>query len=170
MNKTLVAMLVGVSALVASNVLAQNIATLDSLHVVNQTGAAKRALENLKKQRDAAQAKINQLEAPLIAKQKQLAEQQSAMSADKLKAEQEAFRKQAEAFRAEASKIQENLQQEGLKMRKNIAEAVSAVVAEIAKEKGYDLVIPKAAVVYAGPKVLDISDEVLKRANAKLDK
>lgn len=174
MKKYLIAATVAATGLLAQPVLAQtaagSVATLDTLQVVNQTNAAKRALESLKGKRDAAQAKINQLEAPLLAKQKQLAEQQSSMDAAKLKTEQEAFRKQAADFRNQASQIQDGLQEEGLKLRKTIADAVTAAVADIAKEKNYDLVIPKSMVVFSSAKVVDISDEVLKRANAKLDK
>ncbi len=50
-----------------------------------------------------------------------------------------------------------------------IQKAVTGIVADMAKEKGFSIAIPTSQILYADPK-LDITDEVLKRLNQKLPK
>lgn len=146
------------------------IAVFDAQQVINGTNAAKRAIGSLTSKRDAAQAKINGLEKPLLEKQKKLREQQAVMSPDKFNAEKEAFAKDLAAFRAQAQQIQNGLDEENLKLRKTIADAVRDVVEQIAKEKGYDVVLPKGLTFYTSANVPDISADALARANKLLDK
>lgn len=146
------------------------VAVLDGQMVINQTNAAKRAVDNLKAARDAAQKQIAALEAPLVDKQKKLADQQKVLAPDKFAAEKALFQKDVAGFRAKAEGIQAELEKKGLGLRKQIAETVKGIVESIAKERGYDVVLPKAMVFYSSANVTDISAEVLKQANAALDK
>lgn len=146
------------------------IAVFDAQQVINGTNAAKRAVSTLTSKRNAAQSKIDALEKPLLEKRKKLGEQQSVMAADKFRAEQEAFAKELVAFRNKAQKIQNDLDEENMKLRKQIAEAVRTSVEQIAKEKGYDLVLPKGMTFYTSANVPDISAEAKARANKILDK
>lgn len=162
------AMLLGsVGALMAAEL---KVAVLDSQEVINKTNAAKRAVDRLKQSRESAQTQISKLEAPLVEKQKKLAEQQKVMAPDKFAAEQESFQKDVMALQGKTESIRVNLEKEGLTLRKQIADAVKDVVAAIAKERGYDVVFPKAMAIYSGANVPDITAEVLTKVNAKLDK
>lgn len=146
------------------------VAILDSQKVVNDTNAAKRAVETLKKSRDEAQKKINALEAPLVEKQKKLVEQQKVLAPDKFAEAQAAFQKDVAAFRSQAQGIQDGLEKNGFALRKQITDAVKGVVNKIAAERKYDLVIPKAMAFYNSANVTDITSEVLAQTNAALDK
>jgi outer membrane protein len=146
------------------------VATFDANEVMASTNAAKRAAGALEGRLESAQRQIAALEKPLLEKQKQLRDQASVMAPDKAKVAQEAFGKELAEFRSKAQEIQGGLDAENAKLRSRITDGVRTVVAEIAKEKQYDLILPKALVFYSGQNVPDISDEVLKRANVLLDK
>jgi|GEM_PF-2149051 len=167
---TAVALAVALGFAAAAHAADAKIAVFDAQMVINGTNAAKRAVKDLTAKRDAAQAQINALEKPLIAKQQKLREQQSVLSADKFQDEQKAFAKDLADFRAKASDIQSGLDEENLKFRKQITEAVRKIVEQIAKEKGYEVILPKGITFYTAPDVPDISDDVLARANKALDK
>lgn len=146
------------------------LAVFDAQQVINGTNAAKRAISTLTTRRDAAQTKINALEKPLLEKQQKLREQQAVMAADKFKQAQADFAKDLAAFRVQAQQIQGDLDEENLKLRKQIADVVRSVVEQIAKEKGYDVILPKGMTFYTSANVPDISAEALARANKLLDK
>lgn len=146
------------------------IAVFDAQQVINGTNAAKRAVTELTGKRNTAQSKIDALEKPLLEKQRTLASQQGVMAADKFKQAQVDFAKDLGAFRQQAQQIQTDLDDQNLKLRKQIADAVRTVVEQIAKEKGYDLVLPKGVTFYTSTNVPDISTDALARANKLLDK
>lgn len=165
-----VAAAMGAAALTAGQAFAAElkVATLDAQQVINDTNAAKRAVSSLQAKRDAAQKQIDGMEAPLLEKRKKLADQN--LTGDKAKTAEEAFGKEVAEFREKAINIQRDLDQANLTARKQIADAVKTVVDTIAKEKGYDLVLPKSVLLYNTGNVPDISADTLKRANAILDK
>lgn len=149
--------------------LAQKIAVLDSQRVVNSTNAAKKAVKELTAARDAAQKKVKKLEKPLLEKRNALEEKKSVLSQEDFLKEQGKLRNDVRSFRLEAQTIQEDLERKNLTFRKKISDTVREVVAEYAKEKGYDIVLPKALLLYATD-ATDISDAVLARTNKKLGK
>lgn len=169
--KRMTGLLVVLGMVLAMPVMAQaKLAVFDAQQVINDTNAAKRAVQTLTSKRDAAQGKINELEKPLVEKQQKLREQQAVLAPDKFRQAQADFAKDLAKFRTDAQAIQANLDEDNMKIRKQIADAVRGVVEQIAKEKGYDAVLPKGMLFYASDKVPDISAEVLTRANKALDK
>ncbi len=166
----LMAMVLAVGAAFGANAAPANVAVFDAQQVINGTNAAKRAVTELTGKRNAAQARIDALEKPLIEKQEKLRGQQSVMAADKFQQAQADFAKELNTFREQAQKIQNDLDEQNMKLRKQIADAVRTAVEGIAKEKGYDVVLPKAVTFYTSAGVADISTEVLSRANKTLDK
>lgn len=155
--------------LVSSTSFAATLAVLDAQKVVNSTNAAERAVKELVAARDAAQAKIDKLEKPLVAKRKALEEKKTILSQDEFLKEQGLLRNEYRSFQIEAQGIQEDLERQNISVRKKISDTVKAVVAEYAKKKGYDIVLPKALLFYATDST-DISDDILKLANQQLDK
>jgi outer membrane protein len=147
---------------------AANIAVLNVVEIVNKTNAHKRAEQALIKERDKAQAKVEKLEKPLIEKRRRLEERRSMLSQEQFLEEQAGLRKEVRQFRAEAQSLQEALQREVLRRRKEIVDAINDVVADLAKQKGYDIVLPQNVLLFASDSI-DISGEVLKRTNQKLD-
>lgn len=146
------------------------VAVFDAQQVMNATNAAKKAVASLTSKQEAAQGKIDALKKPLMEKQKKLREQQTVMAADKFQTAQEAFTKDLMEFRTKAAEIQDGLDEENARLRKQISDVVRSTVEQIAKQKGYDLVVPKGMTFYAAPTIADISADVLEKANKALDK
>ncbi|MCA3244647.1 MAG: OmpH family outer membrane protein [Alphaproteobacteria bacterium] len=146
------------------------VAVFDAAEVMAGSNAAKRAAGTLEGRVKAAQARINDLEKPLLEKQKQLREQAAVMTPDKAREAQTAFNRDLAAFRQQAQRIQGDLEDENVKLRKRISDGVRSVVEGLAQEKGYDLVLPKGLVFYSGAAVPDVTKDVLARTNALLDK
>lgn len=145
-------------------------AVVDATEVMANTNAAKRAAQTLEARLEAGKKEISALEKPLLEKQKQLRDQASVMAPDKAKAAQAEFGKQLAEFRRKAQEIQGQFDAEDAKLRARIADGVRSVVAEIAKEQKYDVILPKSLVFHTSDAVPDITAEVLTRANALLDK
>ena len=148
---------------------AQSIAVFDTQKVMNGTNAAKRANDDFTTKRRAAQAKVNDLEKPLMDKKQKLIAQQGVMAADKFQQASTDFAKEVDAFRVQAQKITGDLEEQIMQTRKRIADAVGTSVEQLAKEKGYDLVLPRSMVLFTSASVPDISNEILGRANKILD-
>ncbi|PZP39815.1 MAG: hypothetical protein DI585_02855 [Pseudomonas fluorescens] len=159
----------GVTGAHAQAAKAPTVAVFDAQQVINGTNAAKRAIADLTGKRNAAQSKIDALEKPLLEKQQKLRSQQGVMAADKFQQAQAEFAKELGAFRQQAQKIQTDLDEQNLKLRKQIADSVKSAVEAIAKEKGYDIVLPKGVTFYTSANVPDISADALARANKALD-
>ena len=144
------------------------VAVFDAQLIYSQSNAAKRISEQLRSKQAAANNQIKALETPLIAKQKQLVDQQGVLAADKLKAAEVDLRKDYINFRTQASKISDEFESAQLSARKQLADAMRTAINTIAKEKGYDLILPKPMTLYTGANVPDISSDVLARVNASL--
>lgn len=169
MKKMIIAALLiaGVAAMPAS-AKELNIAVLDAQGVINSTNAAKRAVEELKKKTAEGQAKVAEMEKPLVERQNELAEKRSALSPEKYSEMEADLRKDVIKFRAEAQSIQESLDRENVKLRREIAEEVRKVVDEMSEKNGYDLVLPLNGAFFVKDS-LNITEEVLKKVNKALD-
>ena len=163
--------LLGVGSLlgaVAAQAADLKVAVFDPQLIYAQSTAAKRAGDQLKAKQDQANTQIAGLEKPLEDKQKALASQQSLLSADKLKSQQDDLRKDYLAYRGQAAKISGDFEKAQFDARKTIADAMKVVVEDLAKQKGYDLVLPKGIAFYNSAAVTDISQDVLTGVNARL--
>jgi outer membrane protein len=146
---------------------ALNIATVDMQRVMSDAKAAQSAKNQLEAKQKAFQASVGQTEANLQKGDQELAKQRSLLSADAFKAKLDDFRKQA-------ANAQKDVQGKRLKLRRafemaivTIQKQVTQIIADIAKEKGYDLVIPTAQTLYHQP-ALDITSEVMTRLDSQL--
>jgi outer membrane protein len=146
---------------------AVSMATVDMQQVMSDAKAAKSAKTQLEAKQKAFQASVNQTEVQLQKGDQDLAKQRSVLSA-------EAFKGKLEAFRKQAAAAQKDVQSKRLKLRRafemaivTIQKEVTSIIAQVAAEKQYDIVIPSAQTLYHKPD-LDITAEVLSRLDAKL--
>ncbi len=146
-----------------------NIAIFDNQKVLTSVNAVKRTNDDMTSKTKAAKAKIDALEKPLLEKQKQLATQKGVMAADKFKEASTGFMKDLENLRQQTAKIEADLNKDMFASRKRIIDGVSAAVDAVAKEKGYDMILPKGMLIYTNVNVPDISNDALARANKLLD-
>ena len=135
--------------------------------IMKDSKAAQSARDQLKAKQQQFQEEISKTEKDLQKQDQELEKQRTILS-------QEAFEKQVKEFRKKATDAQKDVQTKRMNLSKafdaslaDIQSNVTQILNEMAKEKGFELVIPSSQVLYYGP-TLDISDEVLKRLNEKL--
>mgnify|MGYP000152559305 CR=1 FL=1 len=154
-------------SLLAPSAQALNIATVDMQRVMSDAKAAQSAKGQLEAKQKAFQVAVGKTEADLQKGDQELAKQRSLLSA-------EAFKGKLTDFRKQAAAAQKDVQGKRLKLRRafemaivTIQKQVTQIIADIAREKSYDLVIPSAQTLYHQP-ALDITAEVLSRLDGKL--
>ena len=126
--------------------------------------------------REQVQAKQKALQAEVAAKRKDLIAEDQALVKQKDKADKATFEKKIKEFQDKAAAADRQVQEKKEQLDKafavaleEIQQAVIGVVKEVADEKKINLAISSAQVLYNEPSA-DISDEVLKRLDAKLPK
>lgn len=151
----------------ASMAAAQKIAVVNIQQIMKDSTAAKSVREQLENKQKAYQAEITKKEEALKAEDKELGKQRSVLS-------KEAFEKKAAAFRKKATNMQKDVQSRKAMLDKgfqtaltDIQQAVTSIIADLAKEKGFQVAVPTSQILYADP-ATDISDDVLKQLNKKL--
>jgi outer membrane protein len=117
----------------------------------------RKALEDLRNKKESELMKLNE----------ELKQQQSVLSSD-------AFETKRKDFETKIQNFQQELQAEGMKFDKErnaaveqVEAATKQILADLAKEQGYQVVVSKNAVVYNADN-LDISSEVLKKLDKKI--
>ena len=110
------------------------------------------------------QGKLQQDKDTLLALQEEIEKKSSVWSEEKKQNKTIEFQKKLRDLRAKEEDANIELKQLQEKQLGPIIKELEKVVDKVAKEKGYKLILPKAAVVYVADSV-DISDEVTKALN-----
>lgn len=124
--------------------------------------------------RSQLQAKQKSFQAELDAKEKALYAEDQSLAKEQGKTDKAAFEKKVKDFREKASKEQHDVQDKKAQLDKAVTAALEDVqknvldiTKQIAAEKKMNIVLSAAQVLYSDD-TLDITDEVLKRLDAKL--
>ncbi|MGN0017660.1 MAG: OmpH family outer membrane protein [Candidatus Gastranaerophilaceae bacterium] len=96
------------------------------------------------------QAKLKELEAWLVTVKSDVDKQSTKENREKL----------IKKYDAEFVKKQNNIRSSYAKKLNSIDKTISSIISKEAKEKGYDLVLPKGTVLYGG---LDITNDIIKK-------
>jgi outer membrane protein len=149
------------------------IAVVNIGQVMRESTAAKMVREQLESKYKGFQADISKKQESLQKEDQELGKKKSVLS-------KEAFEEKASEFRKKVTEAQKDAQTKKVmfdnasaRSSEEIQKAVTGIVAELAKEKGFVLAVssenPTSQILYADSK-LDISAEVIKRLNDKLPK
>lgn len=163
MGVIVLAAAVGVSFLAAEVALAKEykIAYVDLVKVINEYKKTKdheKTLEDQGKKKEAERKK-------LLDEVRKLKDEQALLS-DKAKAEKQAvIDEKVKNLQAFDRNTQEEFMKEMNIMRQGIKQDIDKIVADYAKEGGYDLVLNAFPSVLYGTPQLDATEEVLKRLN-----
>ncbi len=124
--------------------------------------------------RNQMQAKQKSLQAEVSEKAKQLHSEDQSLVKQKDSADKSGFEKKVKDFQEKAAKEERAVQEKKVALDKSFAAAlediqknVLDITKQVAAEKKLTMVVSNAQVLYADPS-LDITDEVLKRLDAKL--
>lgn len=142
---------------------------IDMTRVMKETDAAKGIFSTLESKRDEYEKQIQKEGDTLQALEKDIIAKKSKMSEDE-------FNKARKDFEDKLVKAQKMVQERKQTLDKGMADGINKlrdearkITADVAKERGYASVLTQEAVVLAEPS-LDVTDEVVKRLNAKVKK
>lgn len=124
--------------------------------------------------RSQIQAKQKSFQSDLDSKEKELVAENQALAKAKDTTDKEAFGKKVKEFNEKASAAQRQVQGRKAQLEKSVSgaqeeilKAAAEIVKAIATEKKLTLVVSNTQVLYGDPS-LDLTDEVMKRLDAKL--
>ncbi len=143
------------------------VAIVDFERAVNETTEGKAAQTRLDTMYSSRKAEIDKMRAD-FEKQAEDFQARALILSDSARAdaEKELIRKQ-QAFEMKYMQYQQEMQQTYLTLLSDLDEKMRALTERIAKEKSYDLVVDKAASVYAGGQVIDMTPDLISRYNAE---
>jgi Skp family chaperone for outer membrane proteins len=148
---------------------ADTIAIINYQKILHESSAGKSVKEQLDAKEKTFQSEMSKKEDELNKEQEKLSQQRAVLSPD-------AFEKKAKEFRAKTNAAQREVQSKKgaldnalFSASNDIQKAVGDIVANMAKSKGYTMVIPVSQLLYADAK-LDITNEVLTQLNSTLPK
>jgi len=145
---------------------ATRVALIRMQEAIKDTKDGKKAETTLRKEIDDRQKKL-QAEGQKIQAAMEELRKQGAVLDEKTRAEKEAsIQKQVMGFEESKARNQQEFQKRDQEISEPIIKKLRSIVSDVAKEKGYTLVIDTNSVVYAETSD-DITDEVIKRYDAK---
>ncbi|MCH2546343.1 MAG: OmpH family outer membrane protein [Alphaproteobacteria bacterium] len=167
--KTLIAPLCMAAALVLTPVaaFAQEIVTINIQSILRDSAAAKSAKTLIDNKRNQYQGELKTIEDKLRKEDKSLSEKRSILSPEALEQEKRKFAEQVTNAQKDVQDKRERLGEAYNEAVGEIQEAVMKIVGDMAKARGFKIVIPTNNLVYATPE-LDITQDVLSQLDKDL--
>lgn len=173
MKTTRLALLVAASFLayapMASAAEGTTIAVVNIQQIMRESTAAKSVREQLESKQKSFQSEISKKEEGLQKDEQALAKQRGVLAKD-------AFEKKVAEFRKRATEVQKEVQSKKSLLDSSferalgeIQKSVTEVIADLSKEKGFQVAVPTSQILYADSK-LDITPDVMSALNKKLSK
>jgi outer membrane protein len=141
------------------------IAVVNLQTVLETSVAGKAAQEQLKSQRDKLEADLKQKGSELQEIEKRLQRDSMVMSKETREDKEREFRIKASDFQALQKKYRGDLQDLERQLMGDLQKDISALVSEIGKKEGYQLVISSIGVLYLQPSI-DITARLVQELNA----
>ncbi len=146
---------------------AADLAVVNIQQIMKDSTAAQAARQQL-------QAKQKQFQEEISAKEKELQKEDQELAKQRSLMDQDAFKQKIAAFQQKANGVQKDVREKRQTFTKAYEDAISqlhtrvtGIIADLAKEKGFQLAVPTSQILYADP-ALDISAEVLSRLNKQM--
>tara|TARA_A100001011_G_scaffold119973_1_gene126569 strand:+ start:5452 stop:5961 length:510 start_codon:yes stop_codon:yes gene_type:complete len=141
---------------------------IDLNSILNNSNVGKSLNTHLKKIRDEYLNKFNKIEKSLIDKEKQLLSQKNIIDKNEFDSKLEKLSIEVKKYRSEKKLSQDNLNEVKIKNSKKIIEYLNPIITEYVDTNSISLVIPKKNII-VGKKNLDITDEIIKILNNKVN-
>lgn len=159
------ALIVSFVLFVASPAFAGPIAVVDFQRAVTETDQGKAAQKKIDDMYETRRAEIERMQRDLE-KQIQDFQARAMILSDEARAEQEQqLMLKQQQFQQRSMQYEVELQQTYSTLLADLDQKMRALAATIAKDKGYDLVLDSAVVVYMGGSVVDMTSELVARYN-----
>lgn len=156
-----------IALFVATPAMAGALAVVDFQRAVNETEEGQAAQTRLDTMYGTRKAEIERLQTELEKEIEDYQARAMILSEDaRADAEQNLMVKQ-QRFEATYMQYQQEMQQTYLTLLQDLDQKMRTLSEAIAKEKQYDLVLDRAAVIYVGGATVDMTDELIRRYNAQ---
>jgi outer membrane protein len=143
------------------------IAVVNMQAVMNDSTAVKSIRQPLESKRKIYHAEISKQDSELQKTNIELQKQQSALAKDVFESKFKALQAQATALREESEGKKRILENAASASDVQVQKAFGEIIADLAKEKGFNVALPSMQTLYADP-TLDITADVTKRLNEKM--
>jgi outer membrane protein len=153
--------------LVAAPAWAGKIAVVDFQRAVTETTEGKAAQTKLDTMMASKKSDLDKMQADFQAKLNDYDSRALILSPDAKKAAESDLQTRQQKLQQTLMQYQNEMQQTYMSLLQDLDEKMRTLTEKIAKEKGYDLVLDRAVVVYMGGDTVDMTDELIKRYNAK---
>ena len=144
-----------------------SLAIIDVQKVLRESVAVKSLTAQVTQQRDKYQDELQKKEEELRGADRELVRQRSVLSAEAYAQKRSELEQKVGVLQREVQEKKKGLDQQFGQGMSQVQNELAMVAKEIAEERSIDLVLSKATVVIVKPK-FDITDEALKRLNARL--
>lgn len=148
---------------------AMSTAVVNIQQIMRDSTAAQNVRQQLEEKSKGFQAEITKKQEQLQKEEQELGKQRSVLSKSAFEDKARAFSKKATEAQKEAQSKKALLDNAFEHALNDIQKAVTDIISEMAKEKGFSVTIPTSQTLYYDAK-LDITTEVLTRLNQKLTK
>jgi len=167
MKKLLLALIASLCLTAAPALADTTLAVVNIAKIMHESKAATSVRDQIQAKQKSFQTELDSKEKELVAENQALAKQKDTVSKD-------AFNQKVKDFNDKAATAQRQVQDKKMQLEKAIAGAqdeilknAADIVKDLATERKITLVVSSAQVLYGDPS-LDLTDEVLKRLDAKL--
>ncbi|MES3038728.1 MAG: OmpH family outer membrane protein [Bdellovibrionota bacterium] len=137
------------------------IAVVDMQKAIQSTSAGKKAKADLEAEFEKRKKDLQKKEADLKKMQEDLEKKRSVLSEEVLQKRQGEFQEEMMKYRDLVGKNQMEIQKKERDLSGPIVDKVRKVIAKIAKEKGYSMVLENSAMVLYSEAGSDITDQVI---------
>ncbi len=172
MNRTLIvtalSLILSTTVVRAEDAAPAKIATVDMQKTIQTVDAGKKAKATLEKEFNAKKAEFQKEEASIKKMGEEFKKQSLVMNDEARMKKQQEIQERIMKFQGETARSQEEIQKKELDMTKPLVEKIKGVIAELAKKKGYTVVLEKNEnMVLFSPTQDDLTDEVISAFNQK---
>jgi Skp family chaperone for outer membrane proteins len=143
------------------------VAVMDVQRVLHESSAGKSVQKQLEKQRTAYSQELSKQEKELRAAEQELNRQRTLISPEAFNERRRQFEQKVGNLQREAQSRKRDFDKMQGGAIRTMEAAITEIVQAIASERKFTLILPKNATILHTPE-LEITDEVMKRLNAKL--
>jgi len=156
-------------AFTSFNANAEGTGVLDVEKIVKESSAMRDIQKKVSSKQDEYQKEVTKKQNDLESEQKKIEGKRNVLSKEAFEKETKAFEKKIDDLKTFVDKKQNSLKKASMDSMSKINDKIKDIIADIAKEKEFDVIIPASQTLYYKD-TLDVSEEVLKRLNKKITK
>ncbi len=148
---------------------AGDVGIIDVDQIMKESAVMRDIQSKIEKKQDEYQKQVQKKQEELESEQKRIEGKRSLLSKEAFDKETEAFEKKLDDLKTFVDKRQNSLKKASIDAMSKVNDKVKDIIADIAKEKSLDVIIPASQTLYYKDG-LEVTEEVLARLNKKITK